>query len=196
MNGGQSWVNLMCALLGLRILNFLILESLASDTFKSHPAQLCEGAQVLASRHMDFTLDAGTGPLGRGRRRRSTSIGTDEVGRVFRLASASLFTLRILHISPTGALVGELSPLPTHLASVSIVDGRGYSSLVDGPRQWRDGRRHVMSKSCVCQTIKAGRDRNGWIRRRRTTLAVAVGWLGMVVVDVIGIVAMRLQIVN
>lgn len=181
----------MCALLGLRILNFLILESLAGDTFKSHPAQLCEGAQVLASRHMDFTLDAGTSPLGRGRRSRSTSIGTDEVRRVFRLASASLFTLRILHIGPTGALVGELSPLPTHLAPVSVVD-----SLVDGSRQWRDGRRHVMRKSCVCQTIKAGRDRNGWIRRRRTTLAVAVGWLGMVVVDVIGIVTVRLQIVN
>lgn len=53
-----------------------------------------------------------------------------------------------------------------------------------------------MGKSCVRQTIKTGRDRDGRIRRRRATLAVAVGWLRMVVVDVIGIVAVRLEIVN
>lgn len=198
MNGGQSWVNLMCGLLRLRLLNFLSLESVSGDAFESHPAQLSERTQVLASRNLDFTLDAGTSPLGPGWRGRSTRIGTNEVRSVFRLASASLLILRVLHVSPTGALVGELSPLPTHLTPVSIVNGRSYSSLVDGSRQWRKGRRHVMGKSCVCQTIKAGRDRNGWIRRRWTTLAVAVavGWLRMVVVDVIGIVTVRLEIVN
>lgn len=196
MNGGQSWVNLMCALLRLRFLNFLGLESLSGNAFKSHPAQLSERAQILACRNLDFTLDAGTSPLGPGRRGRSTSIGTNEMRGIFRLASASLFTLRILHVSPAGTLVRELSPLPTHLTPVSIVNGRSYSSLVDGSRQWREGRRNVMGKSCVRQTIKTGRDRDGRIRRRRATLAVAVGWLRMVVVDVIGIVAVRLEIVN